>query len=221
MIDWRHPKDPKLLIFVGVFALVVLIVGAGGYWLHTGLGSAGKLADSADPEDRIRAAAQLASKDSPAARKALRRLSRDSNRYVAIRAVWTIGERRTRASRDLLGEIARDRGAHSAARHEAAAALGKFKDADPGILTELLTVEADAEVRAGAAKGLLRMRNPKTLPELVRALEDPDRRVRLWAITAIHKMIARRFPYDAKLPPDKQRHEIERIKAYLRKAGVL
>ena len=65
------------------------------------------------------------------------------------------------------------------------------------------------------------MRNPKAIPELVAALEDPDERVRIWAITAIHKMIARRFPYDAKLPPERQRHEIDRIKDYLRRCGAL
>ena len=52
--------------------------------------------------------------------------------------------------------------------------------------------------------------------ELVAALEDPDARVRLWAVTAISRTTALRFDYDARVTPEKQRDNIRIIKETLR-----
>lgn len=199
-----------------VAAVTVLL-----WLLDAGGEGASDLAKSADPRDRQQAVERLRGRGSDAARRTLRLLSRDPDKWVAVRAIRALGEDRSEANRKALAEMAADRGLSGRARGEAAATLGNFKDADTAVLTQMLAGDPNAEARAGAAKGLVRMRNPKAIPELVAALEDPDERVRIWAITAIHKMIARRFPYDAKLPPERQRHEIDRIKDYLRRCGAL
>ena len=59
----------------------------------------------------------------------------------------------------------------------------------------------EADVRRGAAEGLVKLREPRTLPELVAALEDPDVKVRSYAIAAIHNRIVRRYEFDPKQPP--------------------
>ncbi len=209
------------MLLGGGFAALVVAVTAVLWLVHGAGGGASDLAKSADPEERHKAVERLRGRSSEAARRTLRLLSRDPDRWVAVRAIRALGEDRSEANRRALTEMVTDRDLSARARGEAAATLGSFKDADPTVLTQALTSDPNAEARAGAAKGLVRMRNPKAIPELVRALEDRDPRVRIWAITAIHKMIARRFPYDAKLPPERQRGEIERIKAYLRRCGVL
>lgn len=205
----------KLLAVGGAAALLIAVVAAVLWHFVAGLSESQGLAGSADAADRIKAAERLDGKDGEAAQRLLRGLANDRDQTVARRAVRSITSRR------LLEDIARDTKLGGAARGEAAAALGKFADTDPTILTGLLTADPNAQARAGAAMGLARLRNVKTLPSLSQALEDGDPEVRLWAVTAIHKMILRRFPYDAKLPPAQQREVIQRIRDYLRTCGML
>jgi len=211
----------RIVLLVTGFSVLVAAVTGLAWILNDPDAGAVDLATSTDAEDRHKAVERLRGRGSDAARRTLRLLSRDPDKWVAIRAVRALGQDRSRAGRETLAEIIRDGDLAAPTRGEAAATLGTLPDADSGILTEALVRDPKPEVRAGAAKGLLRMRNPKTLPQLVRALEDRDERVRIWAITAIHKMIARRFPYNAKLPPGRQRNEIRRIQAYLRRCGAL
>lgn len=210
----------KLLTVVVCFVVFVALVTVVFWYIDSRGGDALALADSAKRDDRLKAADKLAKKSSTAARRALAKLAKDRDKWVAIRAIRSLGSRRDGGTQEVLGEIVRDKKIRGRLRGEAAAELGVFQDSAP-ILVDALVTEKDPEVRAGAAKGLSRMRDPKTIPQLVRALEDRDHRVRLWAITAIHKMIARRFGYNARMSPESQRKEIERIKAYLRKCGAL
>ena len=57
--------------------------------------------------------------------------------------------------------------------------------------------------------------------KLVKALEDEDRWVRVWAINAIRKLVRPHFAFDARLPPGTQRERIEEIRDYLRRCGAL
>jgi HEAT repeat protein len=221
MLGSSYPDNRKLILLGGGFVALVVVVAVVLWCIDGGVAGARKLAKSADPQERHKAVERLRGRSSDAARQTLRLLSRDPDRWVAVRAIRALGENHSEANRRALVAMVTDRDLSARARGEAAATLGSFKDADPTVLAQALTSDPNAEARAGAAKGLLRMRNPKAIPELVQALEDRDPRVRIWAITAIHKMIARRFPYNAKLPPARQRQEIERIKAYLRRCGVL
>ena len=140
---------------------------------------------------------------------------------MATKAVRSIGRVRTQRRRELLQKIARDTSRPARARGEALAVLGEFDGVPPTVLTSALSNDTNAKVRRGAAKGLIRMEEPKTIPELVNALNDPDERVRAYANTAIHNMIVRRFDFDPKRSPDEQQEVIERLKAYLTKCGVL
>ena len=171
-------------------------------------------ADSPDPERRLAAIEVLAERaDDERAVEVLHRMSNDPVPRVARAATRAIGrgrrhERNRKALRTIIVEA--DCGA---ARGEAAAALGECEDVDPAVLTRMLAKDRDPMARAGAAKGLSRRRNRDDLPELLDALEDPDSRVRLWAITAIRKITALHFQYVAERPPSEQRKEIAKIRA--------
>ena len=107
------------------------------------------------------------------------------------------------------------------ARGAAAAALGECPEVDVRVLTRAMLSDSDAQARAGAAKGLARRRDKATLPQLVQALEDPDPRVRLWAITAIRRITAFHFKYDAARAPEQQRDEIAFITQTLQQRSGL
>ena len=202
------------VIFVAAILVIAWHAGAFG-------DSTSALARSADPNDRRAAIEQLRKSGSSAASKTLSSLASDSDPWTARYAVRALGDHQNVKNRDLLTRMVTDKGLSKAARSEAAATLGKFKDADPAVLTRALVDDQDAEVRAGAAKGLARLEMPKTIPQLSKALEDPSPEVRLWAITAIHRMIVRTYPYDARKPPETQQEVIERIRKYLKQCGVL
>ena len=97
-------------------------------------------------------------------------------------------------------------------------AIGAYPKLSPAPLRKILaSKKEDPQMRAGAARGLARRRDKTALKELVEALEDPDARVRLWAITAIGRTTAFRFKFDAFAPPAKQQNEIRFIKDTLRR----
>lgn len=174
--------------------------------------------NSSDPQKRLAAVAELRGKTDQASLEVLRRLSDDSEPRVAVAAVNAISSDSGKSSRILKEILA---GSPSGpARGAAAAALGRCKDVDGGILADALT-DKDPIVRAGAAKGLARRREGAALPEVVAALEDPDARVRLWAITAVARTTALRFDYDAATDPRRQRDKIKFIRETLRRRSGL
>ncbi len=202
---------------ISVAAIVVVIWQMGAFGDSTA-----NLADSAKVEDRRAAVEQLGKQDDDDASKLLSKLAKDADPWTARYAVRALGGHQNPTNQKLLTRMVADKGLSKAARSEAAATLGKFKKADPVVLTRTLAdKDEDAEVRAGAAKGLARLEMPKTIPQLSAALEDPSPEVRLWAITAIHRMIVRSYPYDARKPPESQREVIQKIRDYLKKCGVL
>ncbi len=210
-----------LWIFVLVGAAVVAGISL-GLWAWAGRGEpADDLAASDDAERRKAAAAALAEEESDQAVETLVDLARDEDHWVAVKAVRSLGKMRSERRREALRILVADTSVPAGARGEAAEALGKDPEVNPRVLTKTLLDAAEPKVRLGAAKGLARLKRPSTLPELVAALEDPDPDVRVWANNAIHRMIVRHFPFDGRKPPQTQRHQIERIKAYLRSCGML
>ena len=210
---------------IGVLALaflaIVAVVAWAAWYTSRPSGSAGDLARSSDPKKRSAAVDRLASSADDPATAMLRDLARDKDEWVAVKAVRTLGRHRTPERRDLLSRMVKDSSLSARARGEAAATLGGFQDADPTVLTSTLATDPNPKARAGAARGLVRLRKPQTLPQLVQALSDPDPRVRAYANAAIHNMIVRRFPFDPKQPPETQRQAIARITAYLKQCGML
>ena len=201
---------------VGLATLVTLVWQLGIFGDSTDA-----LAASTSREDRQKAIRKLAESGSSDAAEKLTKLASHSDPWTARYAVRAMGDRPSDENRRALTGILANREISAAARSEAAATLGKFKQADPVVLVRSLTADESPEVRAGAAKGLARLEKPSTIPQLSAALEDPSPQVRMWAITAIHKMIVRRYPYDPAKPPQQQQEVIGRIREYLRKCGVL
>ena len=205
-----------------IAAAILALAGIVAAWQVGAFGtSAATLARSANPEDRQAAIAALARTRSQAASQMLTTLAADKDPATAILAVRALGDQQAPENQDVLKRIIADKGLPKLIRSEAAYTMGTFKDADPAVLTSTLATDADPEVRAGAAKGLAKLEMPSTIPQLSAALEDPSPEVRRWAITAIHRMVVRTFPYDATKPPETQQDVIKRIRDYLKQCKVL
>jgi HEAT repeat protein len=229
MAATTNPKNSKLLAFSTGFLVLVAAVALVLWLVDSRTGNVEKLSGSAKAVDRMEAVDKAGKSSSGGASKALEKLSRDRDENVAVRAIWALGDSPGDRNRDALRRIVTDKSVRPRVRGEAAAALGKHEDAGSAILKDTLVGDGDPQVRAGAAKGLSRVAGrQKTvegaksiIPQLSRALEDPDPNVRAWAITAIHKLIVRRFQYSATASPETQQEQIEAIRKYLRGRGVL
>jgi len=208
-------------IIAGVILVLagVMILGLSGVFGP----SVESLASSADPADRQAAVERLSERGTESSARLLSALAADRDPETARLAVRGLGQVQTQANLDALTRILDNNKLSKNARAEAGFTIGKFKAADPKVLTERLSVEREPDpvVRAGVAKGLARMEMPSTIPQLSAALEDPNPEVRRWAISAIHRMVIRTFPYDADKPPQDQQAVIQKIREYLRKVKVL
>ena len=220
MIGPIQPHRRALARGIAALALFAAAVTTGAWYYHHRGGSAVWRAASDDPNGRLLAAADLGDSTSGVARETLVRLAGDASVAVAVQAVQSLGRNVCPANREAMSSLLTSPHLRPEARAEALAEMGRFPDADPHPLIAALAADDDARIRAGAAMGLTRLRNPAALPELSRRLEDPDPRVRIWAITGIHRMITRRFPYDAKADPATQAAVIRKIRTYLRSCGV-
>lgn len=197
----------------------VLLVAAvtGLLWYFAG-SDAARLAGSPHRSDRLRAIDLLRGRSGAEARRGLFALCSDADPRVAQTAAWALGEYRDAQSASLLRRILSDGKRPGPLRAEAATALGRCHPIDPGWLTGPLASDPDPLVRAGAAKGLYHLRDPRTALRLTRALSDGDERVRREAIGALYHMTSRRFGYRPELPPAQQRDEIQQIEAFVRAA---
>jgi len=207
---------------VSVIAAVVLLLGAGAagwYWYEYG-GRAARRARSEDPAERLAAIRELRGNDSALAVETCRRLSRDPDLRVALQAVRALGDAGGPDAAEALAGIlgAATRGA---VRGEAAAALGLCAGTDPAPLAATLRADPDARARAGAARGLARLRSRAALPALLDALErDDDAGVRRIAILAIQKVLGVRFPYDVSAPPGRRAEQARSIRRLLLREGI-
>jgi len=229
--------ESKLVMGVAAGVLISCVLS---YAIFSG-GDAFDDVDSPDPVRRLAAIEDLAGRTDERSVKVLRRMSNDSVPRVARAATKAIGrgyhhERNRKALRAIAAEA--DSGA---ARGAAATALGDCEDVNPKLLARMLVNDRDPMARAGAARGLVRrwdrFAKPKrpgdelsqrqkavlaevrkvALSELLDALEDPDSRVRLWAITGVRRITAMHFVYVAERPPSEQRKEIAQIRADIRR----
>ena len=196
----------------GLVALVAVLVAIAIVCWHGGGDP-----NSPDPAMRMRAITRLSGRTDAESVTTLIRLTGDPKPHVAIAAVKAIGAA-PKSSHVPLQQILARPDNSPPVRAEVVAALGNCPKANVKItvLTEILAGDTDPQVRAGAARGLARRRDKVALKELVAALEDPDARVRLQAVTAIGRTTALRFDYNAWIPPEQQRDKIRIIKETLR-----
>jgi HEAT repeat protein len=138
----------------------------------------------------------------------------------ALRAVRSLGSAGGRRNRLALEKILAE-SPSGQIRGEAAAELGRFKDLQTGVLIRALREDPSAQARAGAAVGLRRRRDPAAVADLLEALSDRDRNVRLQAIAAISDITALWFSYRAEVPPPGQSRQIQEIREILHDRGIL
>ena len=202
---------------VGVAA--ALLLPAAWLWYDEASGArAARRARSDDAEIRLDAIEDLRGRDTTVAKDALVHLARDSDPRVAAAALRALGEASGEGDR-LLAVMSN--GAAGRAAAEAAAALAAQGPEHRDAIMRMLMDDPDAEARAGAARGLGRLRDRAALPALLEALDDPDPEVRVRAATAIGKIVIVRFPYDARSPRPQRLRQIESIRRTLASAGVL
>lgn len=102
-------------------------------------------------------------------------------------------------------------------RCDALKALGRVKGTDPKLLTEPLSDDPSPKVRQAAARGLGQLRDRRSIPALMDALDDEDLNVRVWAITALHNTLNGeiRFPYKASGPREQRLLQIDNIRVVM------
>ena len=222
---------PSRHILIGGAAcglLVAILAGVLGYSSIAGR-DVSTLAGSKEAAERLAAVGKASALRGDDGTEALARLARDADAAVATQAIWALGGRDGDRSQAALRELLADRGLRPGIRAEAAAALGRGDHTDPEVLTRALADEGDETVRAGAAKGLVRMAERqkdiagarRMIPQLAASLEDPSPRVRAMAIAAIRRLVVRQFPFDPKAPVGSQRQQVEALRQYLRKCGAM
>ena len=119
-----------------------------------------------------------------------------------------------------LRKLARNsRDAH--VRGEALAALGNYPNAATSEFTAVLRSDRNPQVRAGAAKALVRRKDRNAIPDLYAALRDKDEKVRAWAISAIKEITLTGFLYNPGKQPHEQIKVMQQIGNYLRRNGFM
>jgi hypothetical protein len=211
-------EGPSLKMRGLVVGPVVLAVVVGlCLWCFGGRGeNAEELLTATNPHQRIAGLDALSKKTDSESRQKLVEMCSDRDDLMAAMAVWALDQRRDGDRRQTMEDLLADTSKHPKVRAAAAEYLGAEPQADPQKLMSALTGERDAKVRLGAARGLYTMRRLVTIPALVKGLEDPDDTVRYCCITALNRMMMRRFPYDPKVSPQDQAGVIEQIRAYIR-----
>jgi len=174
---------------------------------------------SSDPAERLAAVAELVGRSDPASLGILIELVGDSDPRVAAAAVRAIGRGKAPENRVALRKILAENDS-GALRGEAAAALGRFKSADFQVLIETLLNDNSPKARIGAARGLERLRLPKSAKMLAGALKDVDANVRHAAFIAIGRITATYFKFDPTADPETQKENIETIKKVISQLGV-
>jgi HEAT repeat protein len=198
---------------------VVLAVVVGVcLWCFCGRGeNPTELLNSPQHPQRVQGIDVLSKKTDSQSQQKLVEMCSDRDARMAALAVWALGQRHDADRRQTMQNLLHDTAKHPEVRAAAAEYLGKEPEADPQELMAALTGERDSKVRAGAARGLYSMRRLVTIPALLKGLEDPDDTVRYYCITALNRMMMRRFAYDPKLAPQGQADVIGQIRDYVRK----
>ncbi len=214
-------KNKKILagVLMGIAALLFLRLLFGGDDIDD-------LAASEDADERLLALDKAHNREDEAAAEVLTQLASDPDPRVASRALKTMGHKRDPRHVATLRKQLVDKTRPVEVRAAAAASLGRYDQTQPTELTGMLRAEKDAKVRAGAAQGLAfmsRSRKTEIIPDLYKALSDPDPAVRNWAITGISKMTGHRFEFDAKDKPGSPAHRkiVSDLGQYLRNQKLM
>ncbi len=196
----------QIILCASVGAILVAASAAGLLWPKSGDPTSSEAAQRTD------AARALAGRSDEAAIEQLSQLANDSEPRVARAAVRAMARAKEPANQQAISRIVSE-AKNPAARGEAAAALAEFESVPTGRLTSLLAISGknNAQVRAGAAKGLAKRCDRNAIWPLFKLLSDPDEYVRFWAITAISKTTCQRYEYNAKRAPENQREKIAAI----------
>lgn len=195
--------------------VVLAILGVAAAWLYW---PSGPDPNSPDVDERLEAVAELVGRTDEASLRTLGQLVRDPVPRVALAAVRAIGAGRGKLNKQALRKILAENDS-GVLRGAAAEALGRFKDTDFRLLTDVLNKAESPAARAGAARGLERLRNPASADRLADALSDPDARVRRSAYVALGRITAQYFVFDAAAPPPTQAENITAIRRALARRG--
>ena len=209
-------QNKRWMVLAGAGLLVCLAAVA---W--TFMGDREPLETSEVPEDRID---RIGKEKSETSRKQLIELTANPDRNTALSAVRNLGLQGDEESRKSLEVVLADPDRDPRVRSAAAATLGKFEDVDPEPLARALARDDNVHVRRGAARGLRRWtstKNTKAVPDLYRALTDPDVRVRQEAATALYKATLILFTYDPTKDPRTQGKQLGDIRRLLEEKGHL
>ncbi len=209
-------QNKKWMVLAGVGLVICLAVAA---WTFTSTPEPLETSDA--PEDRID---RIGSKKNETSRKQLIELTANPNRDTALAAVRNLGLQGDEESRKSLETVLADRDRDPRVRSAAAATLGKFEEIDPEPLARVLSQDENVHVRRGAARGLRKWtstKNTQAVPDLYRALTDPDVRVRQEAATGLYKATLILFTYDPGKDPRTQGKQLGDIRRLLREKGHL
>jgi HEAT repeat protein len=203
---------------------LLLCVVAATWALFGGNGNDAAPLDPSSSDAPTEAIDRLGEQGDEEARVRLVELTGSPDRDVALAAVRNLGLQRNEKARRALETVMTDRERDARVRSAAAATLGKFEDVDPAPLARVLARENDARVRRGAAMGLAKCTDTKrtdAVPDLYRALRDPDPRVREWAATGLHRATLMLFTFDPQKDPRTQGKQLGDIRRFLRQHGYL
>jgi len=197
------------ILKVGLITIVALVVGLVVQWWPS-------RADPKSPDMYVRltAVSELIGSSDQDSLDTLGEFVGDTELRVARAAIRAIGSRRDEASRLKLGQIVATNKS-GMLRGTAAAELGDFKKTDYRLLTDILLNDKSPEVRAGAARGLKRLRNSASLDSLIKALTDPHPETRRNAFEAIGAVTRMYFRFDATASPEVRAKHIAGIKKQL------
>ncbi len=92
---------------------------------------------------------------------------------------------------------------------------------DTEVITQAMLVADDRMSRRQAARELGRRAGYEAIPALLVALEDEDLTVRSYAISAISDICGMRFNYDPDAPVSSREAQIESLKGFFRRAGII
>jgi HEAT repeat protein len=209
-------------ILAAVLCVLALLLTLRAFFWGGGSGDA----SSADARKRLAGVESLRGREDNAARQRLVALADDPDRRVAFQAVKAMGVNRDEETYQALLQIAKE-AQDPQVRGAAYSSLGQYDQTNLDLLTGALQDEKEPLARAGAARGLAhklemnRQQGRAAIPDLYRALYDPDPAVRGWAITAICKVTITRFNYSATTPPEAQRDRLKFIEDYLKRNGFM
>ncbi|MBL7134577.1 MAG: HEAT repeat domain-containing protein [Phycisphaerae bacterium] len=175
---------------------------------------------SSDMNERLDAVCRLVGSSDEKSLGILVELVNDPEPRVAMAAVRAIGSAQGDLNRKALEKILSGKN-KAPIRGAALAALGKFDDTDYRVLAAVMLDETEGpELRAGAAKGLGRLRKAAAADALADALSDRNAEVRHAAFNSLGRITGLYFEFDPAAPPSEQARNVATIRRQLARRGI-